>query len=78
MDDAGHAYHAALLKVLDALHKVTARRWDLGRLLRAFYAPSAKCSLRLAYYPPLSTTQQTSRRCATARTRTTGYTIMPR
>ena len=24
MDEAGHAYHAALLKVLDALHKVTA------------------------------------------------------
>ena len=54
-------YHAALLKVLDALHRVTAAALGLEEdFFAPFYAPSAKCSLRLAYYPPLSTTQQTS------------------
>ena len=78
MDDAGHAYHAALLKVLDALHKVTAAALGLDAdFFAPFYAPSAKCSLRLAYYPPLSTTQQTSSAVRYgAHTDYTGYTIL--
>ena len=55
MDEAGHAYHAALLKVLDALHRVTAAALGLQEdFFAPFYAPPAKCSLRLAYYPPLA------------------------
>ena len=78
MDDAGHAYHAALLKVLDALHRVTAAALGLEEdFFAPFYAPAAKCSLRLAYYPPLSTTQQTSSAVRYgAHTDYTGYTIL--
>jgi isopenicillin N synthase-like dioxygenase len=78
MDDAGHAYHAALLKVLDALHRVTASALGLEEdFFAPFYAPAAKCSLRLAYYPPLSTTQQTSSAVRYgAHTDYTGYTIL--
>ena len=78
MDEAGHAYHAALLKVLDALHHVTAAALGLKEdYFAPFYAPSAKCSLRLAYYPPLSTTQQTSSAVRYgAHTDYTGYTIL--
>ena len=78
MDEAGHAYHAALLKVLDALHHVTAAALGLDAdFFAPYYAPSAKCSLRLAYYPPLSTTQQTSSAVRYgAHTDYTGYTIL--
>ena len=77
MDEAGHAYHAALLKVLDALHKVTAAALGLDEdFFAPFYAPPAKCSLRLAYYPPLSTQQTSSAVRYGAHTDYTGYTIL--
>ena len=64
--------------MLDALHKVTAAALGLKEdYFAPFYAPSAKCSLRLAYYPPLSTTQQTSSAVRYgAHTDYTGYTIL--
>jgi hypothetical protein len=55
LEEAGAAYYAALLRVLETLHKLTAASLGLpADFFEPFYSPAGHYSLRLAYYPPLS------------------------
>ena len=62
LQEVGSAYHAALLRVLEALHKLTAASLDLSP---DFFIPyyelhdPGTVSLCLAYYPALSPESQT-------------------
>ena len=78
LDEPGKAYHTALLKVLNALHRVTASALDLNEgFFEPYYGPTAGCSLKLAYYPPLERAQQASSAVRYgAHTDYTGYTIL--
>ena len=76
----GAAYHDALLRVLDALHELTAASLGLpSDYFVPYYVPHDPdtVSLRLSYYPPLSPEDQTSSSIRYgSHTDYTGYTIL--
>jgi isopenicillin N synthase-like dioxygenase len=80
LEKAGAAYHAALLRVLDALHRLTAASLGLpADYFASYYTPyePETISLRLSYYPPLSPEAQVSSAMRYGdHTDYTGYTIL--
>jgi isopenicillin N synthase-like dioxygenase len=76
----GAAYHAALLRVLDALHRLTAASLGLpSDYFVPYYTPHDPdtISLRLSYYPPISPEAQLSSSMRYGdHTDYTGYTIL--
>ncbi|KAL3815357.1 hypothetical protein ACHAXA_002141 [Cyclostephanos tholiformis] len=80
LEEAGAAYHAALLRVLEALHGLTAMSLGLpGDYFAPYYEPydPGTISLRLSYYPPLSPEAQASSAMRYGdHTDYTGYTIL--
>ena len=78
LEEAGAAYYAALLRVLETLHKLTAASLGLpADFFEPFYSPAGHYSLRLAYYPPLSPEAQASSAVRYGEhTDYTGFTIL--
>jgi isopenicillin N synthase-like dioxygenase len=80
LEEAGSAYHAALLRVLDALHLLTSASLGLpADFFEPYYSPHMPetVSLRLAYYPPLSHEAQSSSAMRYGEhTDYTGFTIL--
>ncbi|EOD23912.1 hypothetical protein EMIHUDRAFT_463590 [Emiliania huxleyi CCMP1516] len=61
LDKPASAYHSELLRVLGCLHQLTAAALSLpADYFERFYSPHAEVSLRLAYYPALSASEQAS------------------
>ena len=78
LEEAGLAYHAALLHVLGALHELTAASLGLpSDFFVPYYEPQGSVSLRLSYYPPLSPEHQLSSAVRYGEhTDYTGFTIL--
>ena len=80
LEGAGAAYHAAILRVLDTLHRLTAASLGLpADFFASYYSPHQPetVSLRLAYYPPLSPEAQVSSAMRYGEhTDYTGFTIL--
>ena len=75
----GNTYHAELLRVLGCLHHLTAAALGLPReFFEPFFTPSARVSLRLAYYPPIPPQDQSSSAVLRYGEHTdyTGYTLL--
>ena len=75
---AGNAYHSELLRVLGCLHVMTAASLKLpSDFFEPYYQPHAEVSLRLAYYPPIDDTAQSSTAVRYGEhTDYTGFTIL--
>ena len=77
LDKPASAYHSELLRVLGCLHQLTAAALSLpADYFERFYSPHAEVSLRLAYYPALSASEQAS--SAVRYGEHTDYTGLPR
>ena len=78
LDAPGRVYHAALLGVLESLHKLTAAALGLpSTFFDPFYDPSPEVSLRLAYCPPVPDADRASSAVRYGEhTDYTGFTIL--